>query len=371
MDHVPFEGSYGPQDVHADFEGSTITPRERRAFEALFKLRQEKDGKAQQVDEKGADKRDRPRSEGHLLDDIIDAAGEETEDNAVRSSHYPKPLQRMAREAQGQRKDGETQSDSIAAAARRDIRHVNNLIDQAKTDIEIWNILQKRVFKRVTALNLDGPPNKKSKTVRKNQVAKEADTSKTPFGIPPIPNVTDLDVVAATLPHHLTRTHTILTTHFPNSPLPLTLLPHLRTLGPAAFALCTSTQLYNLHMSLLFKTHLDLDGIVDTLREMDAQVYDFDEYTEVLIGKIIRHARLARQGEWGEGVKRLWSGEGSRKRVGRIVRLGNHVRARREEAALRRARMEEDESTATDGEAEGGSNGSRGGGGVVSYHTVL
>lgn len=361
-DHVPFEGSMR-QNAHADFEGSTITPSERRAFEKLFKLRDGKDGRTKEeatvADQKPV------KSKLQKLDDIMDAAGKEAGgefDGA--HSKFPQPLQRMAREAQEQRKRDSkpSQSDAIAAAAKKDLSHVSKQVGKAKTDVELWNTLQKHVFKRVLALDLDGTPRKKSRRARKDQSLEEeeADTSTDPLVTPtndpktknPQPPITDLSILTLTLPHHLTRAHRTLTISFPSSPLPLTLLPYLRTLGPTAFALGTSTQLYNMHMRTLYRTSLDLDGVVDTLAEMDAQVYEYDEFTEALIARILSHARDGTEGRWGEGVRALWEGEGMRRRVGRVFSWGKRVRGRREEEALRRANAQEEEEMR--GESEGG-----------------
>lgn len=349
---IPFEGS---GNEHADFEGSTITPRERKAFEKLFKLRQAKDGEK----EAGARGKETPvqsqlerKGNRQILDDILDATDEEENDDL-----YPPPLQRMARDAREQRigRSKPSQSDAIEAAANRDKIAFNKRLSKAKTDIEVWDLLQKHVLKRVIALNLDAPPSKKSKkaTERREDASFTAAPTLPTKGNhkdQPLP-ISDLDILTQTLPHHLSSTLRTLTTHFPSSTLPLNLLPTLRRLGPTAFALGTSTFLFNGHMRLLFTQHLDLDGVLDTLAEMDAQVFEYDQHTEILMERVVRHARRALEGEWGEGVRRLWEREAMRRKVQMVFGYRRKVRQRREEEALRRARAEEKER---EGGREGG-----------------
>lgn len=290
------------------------------------------------------------KGQEQTLDEIMEAAGDGAEDDIGSTrSNRRRPLQRMGRDAHERRMRGTrlSQADAIMAAADKDLRSVTIRIDQAKTDVEVWEVLQKHVFKRVLALNLDAPPGKKTgkKAGKKQQASKGKSASDAGF--------TDLDVLTQTLQHHLTRAHTALLNHFPASPLTLNILPHLRTLGPAAFAMGTSTQLYNMHMRQLYRVHLDLGGIAETLREMDEQVYEYDEDTETLLAKILNHAKVATNGTWGEGVKRMWADENMRRKVNRLFGWTKRVRERREEDALRRARAEEGMRKETRVEQEG------------------
>lgn len=339
-----------PQDAQADFEGSTITPSERRAFAKLFEMGQNNDTATAESKASMASKSRLSKMQN--LDDIMEAADEEFE---YPEEEFPRPLQRMAREAQERRRSNSkpSQGDAIAAAAKKDLSTVAHHFACARSDVELWSILQKHVFKRVLRLNLDGTSGKKTRKALK-QATSDLDTSSEPRGNnsnsrSPKHTFTDLEVLTLTLPKHLTTAHNILRHRFPASPLQLSLLPHLRTLGPAAFAMGISTHLYNVHMKSLYYVTLDLDGVVETLREMDEQVYDYDAMTEVLIGTIIKKAKGAREGRWGEAVRELWSSEAMRRKIMRLGITGKVVRQRRVEAALRTARAEEAGEDAEEG----------------------
>lgn len=352
---VPFEDTGTRHDV--DFKGSTITPKERKAFESLLKLQEKKDGRV--TNSKGlqqaAEKTSGSKSAPNILDEVMESIGEEGSDEDF-STLAPRPQRTKARDARERhQKQDQNQSDAIAAAAEEDLNVVGRLLGRARTDVELWEILQKKVFDRVRVLNLDDAPEKKKskKQQQQQQTAGQAEKTANPPSskTKTQPSISDLDILTHTLPTHLTRAHAILARSFPASPLPLTMIPYLRRLGPGAFALGTSTQLYNQHMHTLFRRTLDLDAIIATLSEMDAQVYPFNERTEALLGKVLVHARQCQAGESGEGVRELWVAGGMRRRVGKIFRWMRIVKERREEEALREARSKEAEAEREDGDA--------------------
>lgn len=333
VDFVPFEGR-GGLDAHAELDGSTITPRERKAFEGLFRLKQQRSEDAAEEERAPKEKEtraetSRSKRERSALDDIMDPESKEGQ----LSSATLEPLAKEGPEQRTQQRKSPAQRVAFNNAAKTELREISRLFDAAQTDVEVWNILQQKVFSRVIALNLDSPSPKpiKPKTSKANASKKDSK--------PPVH--TDLDVLTLTLPHHLISATRTLTQSFPASPLPLALLPHLRHLGPTAFALGTSTPLYNQHMRLLALRHGDIDGIVSTLKEMDAQVYAFDGVSEEIVEGVLARRGQVHRGVWGSGLDSWWRGEGMRRRVGRLVGWAKKVRGRREEEALRRARNEE------------------------------
>ena len=350
IDHVPFEGS--KTNVDSDFEGSTITPGERKAFEGLFKLRKansedegEEGGTNAQVRQRRESEREHDKSmkrsshdvKGQSLDDIMESARQDETRRA--NATYPKALQRMAHEADSQRKRDQqpSQRHAISKAATHEKEVFNRALEKTTTDAEIWDLLQEKVFKRVAALNLDGLSTPKDlQEIEKNKKRKQ-ERAAVPAGER---KVSDRDIFTQELSRMLINAHTHLTACYPHSPLPMAILPHLRSLGPTAFALGASTHLYNLHLRCLYARYLDLDAMVATLREMDETVYSFDESSEVIVRKALAHANLAAKGGvWGEGVKEWWEGRTMAVRVRRLGWWLHRISERRQEEALRRARL--------------------------------
>lgn len=365
-DFVPFEGSRTSRGSDIDIEGSTITPKERRAFESLMKL-QEKAGRdtKSKASNQAAKRAPGRKSAQTILDEIMESVDEE-EDEAENAVSTPLRVSTRAQDRITQdprRSQNQNESEAIAAAVAKDLRAVRALVYNARTDVEVWNILQKKVLTRVRALNLDGPPEKNPKN-KKTRQQHPNDTSASTTNPPAAKKqktqttITDLEILTHTLPYHLTRAHKVLIEKFPSSALPLALLPHLRTLGPSAFALGTSTALYDLHMTALFRQTLDLDAIAATLREMDEQVYPFSDRTVALLRKVIEHAKKAEAGVWGEGVRVFWGSSWMRRSLGKLFMWERIVKQRREEEALREAQRREAEE-ADEGNGKGEREGER------------
>ena len=392
---VPFERppAGAREDPFADLEGSTITPNEQKAFESLFNLRSSKP-RSPATDQDGSQSQG-----GASLDSILESSlqsirpekEESSKQDRSRPQRLPRPKPEMpaalrkleaaattATTNEQQQGTQVTQTregrlfDPARRVAKKDITDVKKLLDQCETDVEVWRVLCERVLGRAVALGLDGTRDKSMEPVSGEaeagiEVVDAAVPAQRPSSavisppphstvsgeIPPLatpepnhtssnssktPKPTPLEILTHALPIHLIGIFQHLQTHYPSSPLPLSILPLLKSLGPATAALGLSTPLYNAHMRMLWATYTDLTAIVSTLEEMDKEVYEFDAGTAVLLKEISVLSTQAKKGELGSGVWTLWRCKGMRRASQEIWKWGMLVERRRREGALRRAR---------------------------------
>jgi hypothetical protein len=332
-DDIPFEhAAQETMSIRDKIVTSTMTPSEKRAFEGLLSLSQNK------VVKDKSRHRDRPDK----LEEVLTKASarHQRKLEAPTAPPMPEALKKMQDKLNEDRSSAEQVL--LEQAVERDLLQVKMTLATAESDVELWKMMHDVILSRLAPLDLENPvPNQPSKPQkRKTGAAKEADTTKKSQWQGNIPD--DL-VITQTLPQHLNECARLLFYSFPSSHLHISLLPYLKSLGPATFALAASTRLYNLHMRALFRSHTNLPQIVRTLEEMDKEVYEFDDKTRDLVTMIQKRGSLARSGTYGAGLGALWSGERFRKATRATAFWGHTIEARMQEQALREARAREEE----------------------------
>jgi hypothetical protein len=333
-DDIPFEhAAQETISIRDKIITSTMTPSEKKAFEGLLSLSQNKP-----VKDKGRH-RDRPDKQEEVLTKAS-ARRQRTLEAAPTAPPMPEALKKMQDKLNEDRSSAERVL--LEQAVEQDLMQVKTILATAGSDVELWKMMHDIILSRLAPLDLENPvpkqPSKPQK--RKPGTAKEADatTKKSPWQ----GNISDDLVITQTLPQHLNECARILFYDFPASHLHISLLPYLKSLGPATFALAASTRLYNLHMRALFRSHTNLLQIVRTLEEMDKEVYEFDDKTRDLVTMIQKRGSLARAGTYGAGLGALWSGERFRKATRATAFWGHTIEARMQEQALREARANEE-----------------------------
>ncbi|WPH00531.1 Hypothetical protein R9X50_00336000 [Acrodontium crateriforme] len=334
-EHIPFDRR-SPEQLSDgadknDLTKTTITPREKKAFERLLKLlpSKEKETSPRSPSEVGNGANAAPLCEAQE-DDI-------TRDAAVPQFSSP-VLQQLASSAMGHQKaQDDTKSTEetitpISREAQESIADIEQKFHRAKSDEELWQRLNTYILDPVGVLNLDGakhsarrPPKSSKKT--------------TP------PAIETTSITPELLTEHL---HRYLLAYmresaqsFPSSLRPLSLLSCLRNLGPSTLALGASTELYNAHMSALYAHYpTDLGAITDILAEMDHQAYSFDDETLRLLARIDSEAWRFQRGHGGKGMQALWTTERMWRGVKAIKRWRAVVIERMQEEALRLAQSE-------------------------------
>ncbi|KAK0835918.1 hypothetical protein LTR73_000419 [Friedmanniomyces endolithicus] len=362
---VPFED--GAQELIAgrdpDSE-STITPREKKVFEKLLSF--SRANAASTVSEHG---KPRPaKSSRNLgLDAVLDPARANTRARERPPPQFPAALRPLAEEARDKQRASRlgraTESDSVKdKAILTDLNRTNALFDDAPTDLDLWQSLQTHLLSRVAVLELDGPP-KTSRLQAAVHSYRNLHTQTRAKRAPP-KSLSDLEHLTANLPQNLLHYLSLNATHFPTSLLPLNLLPALHSLGPTAFALGATTQLYNARLALLHRHYpANISALNSVLAEMDRQVYAFDDETLGIVDGVLRMAARFKYGHSGPGPRSLMGMEGVERDVVALGKWAKVMRERREEAAVRKVREEEAERerVARESEREGEDGGEHGG----------
>ena len=291
---VPFEGDTGSATPAERLQNTTMTPREMQVFEELFRKGIERKKAAQaETQQKAGGKKVSPRTVQfpELLRPLADEAERMRLQNTL-SDAADNKTKKAKRIASLEIKDAQALA-------------IKGLMDKATTEIELYQILQAEIFDR-----LRSTPS--SEALQSN--------------FPALP---------ALLQHHMELSITKLpTTHS----LGLLVLPELKKIGPLAFALGATTELYNSHMRLLWTQYRDMEQISSTLEEMDKEVYSFDEGTSELLRDILDHENRASKGQCGEAVKALWSMDRKRRGVGMMRRWKREVDERLRTRAVDEAR---------------------------------
>ena len=231
---------------------------------------------------------------------------------------------------------------------REDMSRVTALLDGARTDIEIWRVLEKEVFSKVTELNallkreekakraattkLKGRPSRKAQllgavpptsssasnaiestlpetighslddsitpTAEEALSKNSADTSSKVAPAAPLPPASSIP----TAPHPLSILQTnyaplllhamrLLRTQFPTSTYGPALIPHIKRLGPVSYVLGASTALYNELLYLRWVHYHDLHACADLVQEMVEQGVG----TDIITGKVFKDAENTRE----------------------------------------------------------------------------
>ncbi|KAI7497154.1 hypothetical protein KC367_g6120 [Hortaea werneckii] len=316
-----------------------MTPQERNAFQKLFEIKP-KDEKDSATQKKGND-----------LDTILDSAVDNIKQRDRPTPQFPASLQAMAQEAKARRQAERDSKEDAREQARaekisKDLEKTTALLETAETDLELWARMKRHILNRVAALELDTTSTIHQQAAAKawrKQQAVETKSAPAETSSDGSIYVSDLDILTTNLPILLTRFMQTAQTNFPASPIDLNILPTLKSLGPSAFALGATTQLYNAHIAALFTRYgpTSLPTIAEVLREMDREVYEFDEETIWLIIKTIKSAKKYRQGHGSRGQEALWSMESAGRGVKEMLSWREIVETKRQEAALRKVREEE------------------------------
>ncbi|KAF2711520.1 hypothetical protein K504DRAFT_465273 [Pleomassaria siparia CBS 279.74] len=400
-DDVPFEGIEKESSLPPDVDNlepvrqTTITGSERAAFEKLYKTMNaqkpprndlphahELDQIADEWYEEDEDKQD-DASLDSLFDKVlagVPAPGQikrrkkydnlETLASSVLDSHLREERKR-AREA------ASVEAEKTKAIRAEERARVTALMEQAQTDREVWEILEREVLGVIRQLDLDGTkkmaeeqvvpaspstkkrkqgktataeivtpktlaelkPNLKSKSISNT----ESETEPKPEPTPPTSLTTTTSTphsrnLFANFPFHLYSCAHILRSTYPSSPLPFSILPTIKSLGRSPFALGASTSLYNLLIRTSWYQYSSYAYVDELLHDMQNAGIEFDMNTLHLLDGILSEFKNARKGEMGFHVKTVWGTEWFCDAARRLGKWRDVVRLRMGGVLERRAR---------------------------------
>ncbi|KAH0269657.1 hypothetical protein KCU91_g8562, partial [Aureobasidium melanogenum] len=182
-----------------------------------------------------------------------------------------------------QEQKGESEFQKLSREDRRTLGTVHN----ASTDTMLWEILETRLFSQIAQLHLDSPA-------------------------PAAANITPerRRFLMQTFPLRLVTAASILRRHFPTSNLILAILPRLKQLGPSAYALATTADLYNQLLAFYFRKFSDIDTCNALLQEMEDNIIEPSASTLKVLDYILQYRTdCVKNNKLGPAVKSLFTTE--------------------------------------------------------------
>ncbi|KAI9723633.1 MAG: hypothetical protein M1812_000933 [Candelaria pacifica] len=225
---------------------------------------------------------------------------------------------------------------------RHELMRVEDMLYAAKTDIDVWKIVEEEVFSVIKKLNIElaDPVAKNEKKGTKTAKGKKKDSvipigESKPKEVAEDKEVPSLSTIGPNYPAHLLVAVRLFRYKFPTSPLALALLPAIKKHGPISYVLGASTALYNELMAILWNSYGDFDGIGELLEEMDSGGVEFDEATVSLLERIEAEKQDTVDGRRGETLEALWKMQAMSKPLSALVRWKKMIKRRleREEMA--------------------------------------
>jgi hypothetical protein len=297
-------------------ETSTITPREREIFQNLFQEaiqkaeRQVSASKNDKTDEQEGDERKKPRITEDALSNVdkFPLALREIARSAAQSVEFYKYQASLAEPENSEdtviEPEHVARQNELREQQHEELQRIKSLMHKAKTDVGLWAVLEKELFGKIEALCLDTPilpevlpkeiNEEKSEVIAKNiAFASAIAESSGPVG--KAHNFTETKkrfdqfaVLRPIYPVLLVTAAQILRTHFPRSGHVFAILPRVREIGDASFALGVTTALYNELISATWSNMDSFYQVCDILEEMDKSGFEFDNDTFIRIRKMRR-----------------------------------------------------------------------------------
>lgn len=422
---VPFEEDVEAETEAQDTKPSTITASEKAVFERIFKDIDQSTRTEDEEDNSLEDEQDLESDPYEDLNSIFDAAIRELrlrEEQAAataarRQSRPPQqyiraidqvidlqdeppknpPFMRPLKLPGGVVLGNESnihEDEEIFQKATIDHRDmVANLLEQATTDVQIWDVLETQVFSLVTQLDAQVRLDKKA---RKNKVNEEKKTrirqakekakgavaatstsaskdtslvegnsasvdvsessasgkrasSHVPTSVA-IEKNTTFSILRSNYSHYLLSALRLLRRHHPTSFFALYLLPTMKRLGPISYVLGASTGLYNEILFLKWTQFSDLHGMADVMQEMKNQGIETNEVTMFIIRKLKQKRAHGLLGRFGPVVKAWWEMRGNKEGWARV--WGIYETFRKEQRRSEKEASEAGEGDEGDREAE-------------------
>ncbi|KAF1848482.1 uncharacterized protein K460DRAFT_334625 [Cucurbitaria berberidis CBS 394.84] len=316
-DDIPFEDESLPPaiDQPEPARKTTITGSERAAFEKLYRTfnteGRPKNDKEHVVElDQIADEYYEDEEEGpsQSLDKVFDEVFKgQPRLRGSRNSHVRPKLEKtkLGQEVQASTEDASSKrtskaqdkEDAKAEVARlRELKlteraRIDKLLKDSQTDRELWQILKREVLSQVRKLNLDGTIKGKE-----TQGSKNGGTS-------------DLRILFQNYPHHLITAVQTLRKTFPSSPLPLSILPTIKSLGRSAYALGATTTLYKHLLRTAWLQQSSYTYIDTLLVDMDNGAIEFDSDILTLLDSVIKEHEMARGGRLGREMQMVYGME--------------------------------------------------------------
>ena len=298
--HLQFSPSYATAS-DSTIPHSTITASEKAAFDKLAKyIARSEVEEASSEDENG--------------DEFIRELGDEFGSDIVQDIGT---IFERAIERQSSLDENHTTASSIARQSSEAMRleplrksHEKAFakkLDSTKTDIEVWTLLEKEVFRVFGELKERSKGKKAeeaSHSVNKGKVPekeqKKTDSSKMSKDV--------LSVMKNNYSDYCLSALRLLRREFPRSPYVLHLLPTIKRFGPISYVLGATTALYNEILFVKWTQYSDLAGMADLVKEMLDKGVEINEVSIHLLVAVAqeRQRALSADGDVNQATKMWW-----------------------------------------------------------------
>ena len=352
---IPFEGiqEYDLEDTEQP--DTTLTREEKLAFE---NLRQQEEAEDYEGDEQNEEVLANAYDDLYsLFDSAIRQSGgmskgtlDKIEENVLRyeGKQYPKapvlldslPVSTTRDMARLKVKDGvivrehgqDQDTGQELKACRDHLQKTKSRLEAAKTDVEIWNILDQELFSIVRSFNarlqeeqslLSKKSKQKVNKSRPKESQEHAPMYSQEAGSDPDPS-TKRDVTAMDHSHASLTTNEMLAIiqdnyaqlnlmalrlwrqRFAMTPYSLQILPHIKSLGNLSYVLGASTGMYNEILFVKWTQYHDLHGLADLILEMINQGLGANQLTFQLLSSIDRTRKKDLAGQRGKVLRSWW-----------------------------------------------------------------
>ncbi|KAI4245768.1 MAG: hypothetical protein L6R40_002296 [Gallowayella cf. fulva] len=379
--HDPF-AEPAENDSNRSLRNSTMTASEKAVFERIFKQISDDASKEAAKEENPFESEfdDDEPSQGDAYSDlsaIFDLAIQRSEmmkkDSSksdagrkhpdYRTRHFMTAVEAVAGTGNGsiwkpiRRSDDDYKK--IETAIVENNRMVLNKIYEARTDTEIWHVMETEVFSLIA--QYENHQSKKSEEQDRGR-SREGKPKQRTGG----PQKADKEAAAAAEKHpslqarklnlHEAEIQGILSSNYgdyclaamrklrrlyPTSPYPMNILPKVKSLGSISHVLASSVDLYNEVLFLLWSEYSDLHAMADLIIEMGNQGIESNTTTLEILKMVLRAKKQALRGKRDNPTRLWWSLFPVETGWKRVVEVANKVRHDFVQAKARRAMMEE------------------------------
>ncbi|PQE24607.1 NADh:flavin oxidoreductase NADh oxidase protein [Rutstroemia sp. NJR-2017a BVV2] len=307
---------------------STITDSERHAFHKIFSdifKRSQSGTISDSLESRTPVDLENAKSRlDNILGDALSSPSHTLREKQIAVNKYPPALRAAAARAVGlypqedkteDKPDASSSLDKLENDREIERERVEGLLRGAKTDFDLWEVLEREVFPLVGKMGLqeNAPPEPKPIKPRgKNSTNPKYDKSRgyknlhedlPPFQKQP-QELPQLALYGPLYPSYLLLSLRLLDRSFArSSPLALSLLPRIKSLGLISHVLGASTALYNELIQIYWFRHEDVLSCLDLLHEMEDAGLDLNKETYDIVTDIVRMRHIMRKGDMGESVR--------------------------------------------------------------------
>ncbi|KAJ8061457.1 hypothetical protein OCU04_009275 [Sclerotinia nivalis] len=241
-----------------------------------------------------------------------------TKEREAEINRYPPALRAAAARAIGLNpkeeiepkvETAEPEFDTQAQLREPERIRVEELLRNANTDFELWEVLEKEVFPLIAKMGLG-----ETRESRDQQRRGIEDSTVLPVKEDPTtptnddPEISPLALYGPLYPSHLLLGLRLLDRGFSRpSQLSLSILPRIKSFGLLSHVLGASTPLYNELLRISWIRYDDFRTCIDLLNEMEHAGLDFDSETYEIVTDILKIRALVWKGEAGRNKTALWS----------------------------------------------------------------